>query len=82
MSNARRLYRVSRICEDYGVRIEKSVFECNLDERTFHELWAKLASIVTDFDGIVDYPIGLLDLKKIQTLGGVKRREPEKTYVF
>ena len=82
VTNDKRLRRVARLCEDYGVRIEKSVFECNLDGKAFHELWSKLARVVTDADSVVDYPIGLLDQKKILTLGGVTRNEPENTYVF
>lgn len=27
---ARRLRRVARICKDYGIRVQKSVFECNI----------------------------------------------------
>ena len=82
VSNVRRLRRIARVCEDYGVRIEKSVFECNLDGRAFQELWSKLAGIVTEADSIIDYPIGLLDQRKILTLGGVTRHDPENTYVF
>jgi len=82
VANARRLHRVARICEDYGVRIEKSVFECNLDEGRFQELWSRLSAIVTDADSIIDYPIGLLDQKRIMTLGGATRNDPENTYVF
>ena len=82
VSNARRLRRIARICEDYGVRIEKSVFECSLDGKAFQDLWSKLADIVTESDSIIDYPIGLLDQKKILTLGCVTRHEPENTYVF
>lgn len=82
VSNARRLRRIAHICEDYGVRIEKSVFECSLDGKAFQDLWSKLANIVTDADSIIDYPIGLLDHKKILTLGGVTRHDPETTDVF
>ena len=82
ISNGRRLRKVARLCEDYGIRVERSVFECNLDNNQFAELWIKLAFLVSESDSIIDYPIGLLDRKKIRTLGGVKRHEPRQTYIF
>lgn len=30
---------------DFGVRVQKSVFECWLDEERFEELWQKLGAI-------------------------------------
>lgn len=44
----KRLRLVAKSCEDYGVRIEKSVFECDLAEEKFAELWRILLSIVDD----------------------------------
>ena len=34
----KRLRRVARACEDYGVRVQKSIFECHVERVT----WAKL----------------------------------------
>jgi CRISPR-associated protein Cas2 len=36
----RRLRRVAKVCEDYGQRVQKSVFECLVDP----EQWVKLKS--------------------------------------
>ncbi len=33
--SASRLRRVARVCTDYGVRVEKSVFECRLSNEQF-----------------------------------------------
>lgn len=82
ISDGKRLRKVARLCEDYGIRVERSVFECNLDNNQFAELWTKLAFLVSESDSMIDYPIGLLDRKKIRTLGGTKRYEPQQTYVF
>src|SRR5439155_15213906 len=35
----RRLRRVARACEDYGVRVQKSVFECQVGQKE----WVSLA---------------------------------------
>ena len=83
IASGRRLRKVSRICEDYGVRVEKSVFECDLTESQFAESWSELSTVVlADVDRVVDYPIGLLSKGKIKTIGRVKHYEPVMTYVF
>ena len=38
----RRLRRVAQACEDYGQRVQKSVFECKLDQRRWVMLKARL----------------------------------------
>ncbi len=38
----RRLRRVAEVCQDYGVRVQKSVFECWLDEDRFETFWERL----------------------------------------
>jgi hypothetical protein len=35
---------VARVCEDYGVRVQYSVFECRLEESEFAEFWRKLTA--------------------------------------
>ena len=39
IADARRLHKVAEVCKDYGIRIEYSVFECDLDERVFQTFW-------------------------------------------
>lgn len=47
----RRLRRVARICEGVGQRVQKSVFECRIDEAHFEELERRLlAEIKPDED--------------------------------
>ena len=83
ISSNRRLRRVARICEDYGIRVEKSVFECDLDDQTFDEMWSRLSSVTCeDEDRIIDYPIGMIDRKHIHALGRCVHQEPACTYVF
>jgi CRISPR-associated protein Cas2 len=43
----RRLMKVAKICEGYGIRVQKSVFECQLDN-------ARLASLLADLREIID----------------------------
>jgi CRISPR-associated protein Cas2 len=41
-AGARRLRRVAQACEDYGQRVQKSVFECKLDQRRWVLLKSRL----------------------------------------
>ena len=38
----RRLRRVAQACEDYGVRVQKSVFECQLGQQEWAHLRGRL----------------------------------------
>lgn len=82
IANDRRLRRVASLCEDFGTRIEKSVFECDLDDKQFDRFWGRLESLVdSDEDAVFDYPIGLIDSSRVRTLG--KALRPQRgAYVF
>lgn len=42
----RRLRRVAEVCLDYGIRVQKSVFECWLDEDRFESFWNRLQQVI------------------------------------
>ncbi len=44
----RRLRRVAHVCEAFGQRVQKSVFECTLDEGDVEVLKAKLLTIIKE----------------------------------
>ena len=41
-AGARRLRRVAQACEDYGQRVQKSVFECRVDQKSWVLLKSRL----------------------------------------
>ena len=47
-SGARRLRRVAKECQNYGQRVQDSVFECVLTEAQFAVLRDKLFSLIDD----------------------------------
>ena len=52
----RRLRRVAQACEDYGTRVQKSVFECQLGQKEWVQLRARLlAEIKLDADSLRFY---------------------------
>lgn len=66
----RRLRQVARLCEDYGVRVQNSVFECVMDYAAFLNLQYKLASIIDlKTDSLRIYPFGKNKRDKILHMG-------------
>lgn len=43
----RRLRRVAQVCKNFGQRVQKSVFECQVDEMKFEQLRHKLLKEVS-----------------------------------
>lgn len=55
----RRLHRVAKACEGYGVRVQNSVFECYVDWSQWVALRAKLEQICDlDLDSLRYYNLG------------------------
>lgn len=46
----RRLRQAARICLNYGQRVQKSVFECRVDQASFEALQRKLLTIINDVE--------------------------------
>ena len=78
---ARRLRRVAKVCEDYGFRVEYSVFECDLSEEDFRHFWDDLSrEIDPREDSILAYRICASCVRRIVSLGNVIR--PTKPLVY
>lgn len=74
IANPKRLRRVAKICADYGIRMEKSVFECDLTDLQMSEMWTKLSGVVDESeDRVFDYRIGAIERGNIRRMG----RAPE-----
>lgn len=58
IANPRRLNRVAKIVKDYGIRVQKSIFEVNLDKRLFAEMTTRIEEkIEPSEDGIKYFPL-------------------------
>jgi CRISPR-associated protein Cas2 len=44
----RRLRRVAKVCQDYGQRVQKSVFECKVDQAGFETLQRRLLKEISE----------------------------------
>mgnify|MGYP006304116501 CR=1 FL=1 len=78
----KRLRKVAKVCEEYGVRVEKSVFECDLPQEIFERLWCELIDLaVEDEDAIVAYRLCKSCVKETESIGIVPRMK-ERLFYF
>lgn len=70
ITHPKRLAKVARVCEDFGVRVQYSLFECHLDEDTFDTLWLMLLEEIDESeDRIVAYRMDARSAKQTMTAG-------------
>jgi len=70
IADDKRLRAVAKVCEDYGVRVQYSVFECQLEENEFADLWLKLLEEINEKeDRLVAYKIDARSAKETLTAG-------------
>ena len=68
----RRLRRAAEVCLDYGVRVQKSVFECWLDEDRFEQFWNRLQqAIKAEEDQVVAYTLDAGAARRRRTAGNM-----------
>lgn len=81
VANARRLRKVSEVCKDYGLRIEYSVFECDLEEQVFQTFWSRLLELIDpEEDRLISYRICAGCVADIRSAGIVER--PRKVLLY
>ena len=65
-----RLRRVAKKCISYGIRVQNSVFECNIDNAQFHQLKAELTGIIDqETDSLRFYVLGNKYQEKVAHVG-------------
>ena len=81
IADARRLRKVANACKDYGIRIEYSVFECDLDEKLFTAFWEQLQKLIDpEEDRLIAYRICAGCVGDIRSVGVVSR--PGKVLLY
>lgn len=66
----RRLRRVSKICQDYGQRVQNSVFECVVDATQYAVLKMRLIEIIDkEEDSLRFYQLGNNYKNKVEHVG-------------
>lgn len=66
----KRLRKVSKICQNYGQRVQNSVFECVVDATQFASLKIELSQIIDqDLDSLRFYQLGNNYKNKVEHMG-------------
>ena len=70
IANPRRLQRIANLCEDHAVRVQRSLYECWLDNDEFDAFWLKLeAEMDLAEDRIIAYELDARGARERRTLG-------------
>jgi len=78
VGGVRRLRRVARLCENYGQRVQNSVFECWIDPAQWIRFKTSLlAEIVSDRDSLRFYFLGDNWKGRIEHVGAKPAYDPE-----
>ncbi|MDD4318612.1 MAG: CRISPR-associated endonuclease Cas2 [Victivallaceae bacterium] len=81
IADSSRLRKVANLCENYGIRIEYSVFECDLDDSQFVAFWEQLHDLINEKeDKIIAYRICAGCVSCINSAGIVCR--PGKVLIY
>jgi CRISPR-associated protein Cas2 len=66
----RRLRKVAKLCEGFGLRVQKSVFECVLSEADHERLWHRLEKVVDpEEDSLREYRLEAPREHYLRTMG-------------
>jgi CRISPR-associated protein Cas2 len=79
----RRLRRVAKTCEDYGQRVQLSVFECRLNDTIFETFLARVtAEINGQHDSLRVYRLPTDRTFAVRVFGRETWRDPDAPLVF
>lgn len=70
VSDAKRLHKVARVLENFGIRVQYSFFECEMEKTVLNDLRDKILSVMNlKMDSLRIYPLCEDCLKKTQSIG-------------
>lgn len=82
IADQKRHAKVAKTCEDYGLRVQYSFFECHLDDDTFDTFWLKLLDLIDEEnDRLVAYRIDAKSARSTLTAGTMVCAEKAVCYL-
>ncbi|MGG0650930.1 CRISPR-associated endonuclease Cas2 [Bacillus mycoides] len=79
----KRLRKVSKVCQNYGQRVQNSVFECVIDATQFTTLKMELIKIIDeDEDSLRFYQLGNNYKNKVEHIGVKESIDLESPLIF
>jgi len=78
-----RLRKVSKMCQNYGQRVQNSLFECSIDYGTFLKLKKELEKIIDkERDSLRYYNLGKNWETKVEHIGAKPGYNPEGVIII
>jgi CRISPR-associated protein Cas2 len=82
-AGVRRLRKIAKICVDFGLRVQNSVFECNIDSARWEILKDKLLSTFdSDNDSLRFYFLGLNWKRRVEHHGNTALTDIEEPIII
>lgn len=79
----KRLKRVCRTCRNYGIAVQDSVYECEVDAAQYRALQKELASrIAPETDSVCFYLLGNHPHSRMERLGKERILWDRETYII
>lgn len=81
ITDTKRLARVAKVMLDYGVRVQKSIFEVEVTPAVFRELKGRIEkSIDHDTDGVKYFPLCEKCAGTVEIIGQGQFTDPDQEY--
>ncbi len=81
IADEKRLTRVAKVMMDYGVRVQKSIFEVDVSQKVFRELKSRLEEIILfEEDGVKYFPLCEKCAGTVEIIGQGQFTDPDKEY--
>jgi len=83
IADRKRLVQVAKLCEDWGVRVQYSIFECRLEAGSFDRFWSELLELIDEEeDRVTAYRVCVSCAREIRDAGVQTHSEKVVAYVF
>jgi len=77
----RRIEKVAKILKDYGVRVQKSIFEVTVSPVLFAELKARIEMVIEpESDGVKYFPVCEKCAGSVEIIGQGQYTDPDEEY--
>jgi CRISPR-associated protein Cas2 len=81
IADPKRLAAVAKIIQDYGVRVQKSIFEVTVDGKIFAEMKSRIEDvIVSTEDGVKYFPLCEKCAGTVEIIGQGEFTDPDAEY--
>lgn len=83
IAHPRRLQRVAKIMKDYGLRVQNSIFEVDVDPADFRKLRARTEAVLEPLeDGVKYFPLCGRCSGLVLNIGAAKGEEQRDLLIF